>query len=144
LAFSSISNQTYGVAPFAVSATSNSTGAITYSVASGPAVLSGNMVTLIGAGTITLQASQAAAGGFAVATTTTDLISTSGSVWIGNSNNSLSTLDLSGDAISGSRGLSGGGLGSIAGPLGWQSIHQATCGLQTATALVSSANRKSP
>jgi hypothetical protein len=64
LYFNAIPNQTYGVAPFTVSATSNSTGAITYSVVSGPATISGNTVTLTGAGTVTLQASQAAAGGY--------------------------------------------------------------------------------
>ena len=35
----SVPDQTYGVAPFAVSATSNSPGAITYSVTSGPAAI---------------------------------------------------------------------------------------------------------
>jgi ligand-binding sensor domain-containing protein len=118
LAFNPIPNQIYGAAPFTVSASSNSSGAITYSVVSGPATLSGNRVTLTGAGTITLRASQAAAGGYAAATATTNLISTRGSVWIGNSNKSLSTLDFSGDPISGSSGVAGGGLGSIAGPLG--------------------------
>jgi hypothetical protein len=118
LTFFPIQSQPYGGSPFTVSATSNSTGAITYSVISGPATLSGNMVTLTGAGTITLQASQTAAGGYAAATATANLISTSGSVWIGNGNSSLSTFDLSGDAISGSSGLTGGGIGSIAGPLG--------------------------
>jgi hypothetical protein len=84
---------------------------------SGPATLFGNNITLTGAGTIiTLQARQAAADGHAAATATTNLISTSGSVRIGNGN--LSIPDLSGHAISGSSGLTGGGLGSIAGPLG--------------------------
>jgi sugar lactone lactonase YvrE len=64
----SVSNQTYGVAPFAVSATSNSTGALTYSVVSGPATISGSAVTLTGAGSVTLQASQAASAGYTAAT----------------------------------------------------------------------------
>ena len=55
-----VSNQTYGAAPFAVSATSNSTGAFTYTVVSGPATISGATVTLTGAGTVVLQASEAA------------------------------------------------------------------------------------
>ena len=63
-----ISNQTYGVAPFAVSATSNSAGAITYSVVSGPATLSGSTVTITGVGTVVLQASQAANGNYTAAT----------------------------------------------------------------------------
>ena len=45
-----VSNQTYGAAPFAVAATSNSTGAFTYTVVSGPATISGSTVTLTGRG----------------------------------------------------------------------------------------------
>jgi NHL repeat len=71
LTFAAIANQNYGAAPFAVSATSNSTGAITYSVVSGPATISGNTVTLTGAGSVTLQASQVAAGNFAAASAQT-------------------------------------------------------------------------
>ena len=37
-----------------MSATSNSTGAFTYSVVSGPATISGSTVTLTGAGTVAL------------------------------------------------------------------------------------------
>ena len=63
-------NQTYGAAPFAVSATSNSTGAITYSVVSGPATISGSTVTLTGAGSVTLKASQAADSNYIAGSTT--------------------------------------------------------------------------
>ena len=63
-------NQTYGAAPFAVSATSNSTGAITYSVVSGPATIAGSTVTLTGAGSVTLKASQAADSNYAAGSTT--------------------------------------------------------------------------
>ena len=45
LQFAAIPTQTFGAAAFAVSATSNSTGAITYSVVSGPATVSGSTVT---------------------------------------------------------------------------------------------------
>ncbi len=71
LTFASISAETYGNAPFTVSASSVSSGAVTYSVQSGPATVSGNTITITGIGSITLQASQAAAGDYAVATTTT-------------------------------------------------------------------------
>jgi|GEM_PF-574158 len=71
LAFVSITAKTSGVAPFTVSATSQSSGSITYSVVSGPATISGNTVTVTGAGTVVLQASQAAAGNYAAATATT-------------------------------------------------------------------------
>ena len=71
LTFAAIPPQTFGAAPFSVSATSASSGAVTYSVASGPATISGSTVTLTGAGTVMLQASQAAAGNYAAATATT-------------------------------------------------------------------------
>ena len=63
-----VSNQTYGASPFAVSATSNSSGTITYSVVSGPATVSGATVTITGAGTVVLQASQAASGDYTAGT----------------------------------------------------------------------------
>ena len=72
LSFGLIPAQTYGAAPFAVSATSASAGAVTYSVVSGPATIMGNTVTLTGAGTVVLSASQAANGNFAAATATTN------------------------------------------------------------------------
>ncbi len=65
-----VANQVYGVAPFAVSATSDSPGTITYSVASGPATIAGNTVTLTGSGTVVLLASQAASGGYAAGSQT--------------------------------------------------------------------------
>jgi Bacterial Ig-like domain (group 3) len=71
LNFTPIAAQTYGNAPFAVSATSASSGAVTYTVVSGPATIAGNLVTLTGAGTVMLSASQAASGNYAVATATT-------------------------------------------------------------------------
>ena len=71
LSFAAIAAQAYGNAPFTVSATSASSGAVTYAVVSGPATISGSTVTLTGAGTVLLSASQAASGNFAAATTTT-------------------------------------------------------------------------
>jgi hypothetical protein len=71
LAFASIPARTYGDAAFAVSANSNSTGAITYSVISGPATVSGNTVAITGAGTVSLQASQAATANYTASTATT-------------------------------------------------------------------------
>jgi hypothetical protein len=65
-----VATHTYGDTPFSISATSNSTGAITYSVVSGPATISGSTVTLTGAGTVVLQASQAAADSYAASTKT--------------------------------------------------------------------------
>ena len=80
LVFTGIGTQTLGVAPFTVQATSQSTGAVTYAVASGPATIAGNTVTLTGAGTVVLQASQAAAGIYSAATTTTSFLVQAGGV----------------------------------------------------------------
>jgi len=63
-----VPNKTYGAPPFTVSATSNSPGAFTYSVLIGPATIAGSTVTLTGAGTVVLQASQAASGTYAAST----------------------------------------------------------------------------
>ncbi|MEI9979675.1 MAG: MBG domain-containing protein [Edaphobacter sp.] len=54
----------YGVAPFALNATSNSPGAIIYSVLSGPATISGNILTITGTGHVTVQAGQYAQTGY--------------------------------------------------------------------------------
>ena len=66
----SVGNHTYGDAPFAVSGSSNSGGAMTYSVISGPATVSGSLVTLTGAGPVVLEVSQAAAGNYAAGSRT--------------------------------------------------------------------------
>jgi sugar lactone lactonase YvrE len=71
LGFAPIAAKTYGNPPFAVSATSASTGVVTYAVVSGPATIAGNMVTLTGFGAVGLSASQAASGNYAAATATT-------------------------------------------------------------------------
>ena len=65
-----VANQPYSTTPFAVAATSNSTGAFTYTVVSGPATISGAKVTLTGLGTVVLQASEAADSNYAAATKT--------------------------------------------------------------------------
>ena len=71
LTFAAIPTHTYGDAPFTVSATSASTGAVTYSVTSGPATILGNTVTITGAGTVVLGASQAATANYTSATAST-------------------------------------------------------------------------
>ena len=71
LSFTSIPTQTYGVAPFGVSATSVSGGAVTYTVIQGTASVSGSTITINSVGTVRLRATQAASGNYGVATTTT-------------------------------------------------------------------------
>lgn len=58
----------FGDPPFTLAVTSASTGAVTYAVLSGPATLAGNVLTLTGAGTVLLQATQATDGNDAQAT----------------------------------------------------------------------------
>jgi hypothetical protein len=104
---------------FSVSATSNSSGAFTYSVVSGPATIIGSMVTLTGsAGTVVLQASQAASGIYAAGSQTASFLVIAGSAWLGNGTGSISSFDLTGTPITGASGYTGAGVGIIASPLG--------------------------
>ena len=59
ITFGSISKKTYGDAPFTVTATSDSKLPVTISLVGGPGTISGSKVTITGAGTITLKATQA-------------------------------------------------------------------------------------
>ncbi len=67
LSFATIPTKTYGVAPFFVSATSASGGAVTYAVSSGPATILGSLLTITGAGTVVLSAVQVASGDYTTA-----------------------------------------------------------------------------
>ena len=67
LALSSIADQSYGSGPITLTATSDSSAAIIYSVVSGPARITGNTLTLTGAGVVVVNASQAATGNYAAA-----------------------------------------------------------------------------
>jgi parallel beta-helix repeat protein len=58
ISFPTPPNRVYGVAPFALNATATSGLAVQYRVVSGPATVSGNLVTLTGVGTVTIEASQ--------------------------------------------------------------------------------------
>jgi CARDB len=59
ISFGSLMGKTYGDSAFSVSATASSTLAVSFSIVSGPATISGNTVTITGAGTVTVRASQA-------------------------------------------------------------------------------------
>jgi hypothetical protein len=74
----SVAAQTVGVAPFALTApTSNSAGAFTYSSSNtNVATISGNMVTVVGAGTSVITATQAANGAYSQGTITASLVAT--------------------------------------------------------------------
>jgi hypothetical protein len=58
ITFDPISNVTYGSSPFNVSATCSSGMAVSYSITSGPATISGAVVTISGVGNVTVRATQ--------------------------------------------------------------------------------------
>jgi hypothetical protein len=58
ISFATLANKTYGDAPFGLSATASSGLPVNFSILSGPATLSGNSVTITGAGSVTIRASQ--------------------------------------------------------------------------------------
>ncbi len=72
ITFPAIGAHAYGSAPFAVTASSNlgSSYPVTITVQSGPAVISGGIVTVTGTGTVVLQASQAGDTDYNAATAT--------------------------------------------------------------------------
>lgn len=59
ITFNTIPSKTFGDQPFALNATASSGLPVTYRVLSGPATISGNFVTLTGAGTVIIEAAQA-------------------------------------------------------------------------------------
>lgn len=73
LHFASLPAVTFGDAPFTVSATSTSDGTVQYAVLSGPALVTGNQVSVTGAGPVVLSATQAATANFTAAATQTSL-----------------------------------------------------------------------
>jgi len=67
IGFGPLANQIYGAAPFALDATASSGLPVSYAV-TGPATLSGAMLTITGAGTVKVTASQAGNADYAAAT----------------------------------------------------------------------------
>lgn len=66
--FGSLANKTFGAAPFAVSASASSGLPVAFSILSGPATVAGNLVSLTGAGVVTVRASQPGDATYAAAT----------------------------------------------------------------------------
>jgi M6 family metalloprotease-like protein len=67
ITFTPPSSATYGDAPIVLAASASSALPVSYSLVSGPATLNGSTLTITGAGTITVKASQAGNGSFATA-----------------------------------------------------------------------------
>jgi unsaturated rhamnogalacturonyl hydrolase len=59
ITFGTLGNHTYGDAPITLSASASSGLSVSFSVLSGPASITGNTLTITGAGTVSVQASQA-------------------------------------------------------------------------------------
>ncbi|SDL84949.1 Por secretion system C-terminal sorting domain-containing protein [Daejeonella rubra] len=59
LTFNEIADKTFGANPFTITATASSGQPVTFSIISGPATISGNTITLTGAGTVAVKAVQA-------------------------------------------------------------------------------------
>ena len=74
LSLQPVADQSGLTAPFRVTATSNSTGAISYKVLGGPAKVSGNIVTVTGFGNVTLQAVLGASSTYVGATANTSFV----------------------------------------------------------------------
>ncbi|HKB90603.1 MAG TPA: MBG domain-containing protein, partial [Opitutaceae bacterium] len=67
ITFGALPNQIYGVAPFTLNATASSGLPVSFSVLGGPAIVSGNTLSITGVGTVTVQTSQSGNGSFAAA-----------------------------------------------------------------------------
>ena len=75
ITFPSPGNQTYGVGPLTLGATASSGLTVSYSVTSGSATVSSNMLTITGTGSVTVQASQAGDANWNAATPVNQTIS---------------------------------------------------------------------
>jgi hypothetical protein len=72
ITFGSLTNQTYGVAPFTLSASASSGLGVSFAVVSGPASITSNTITITGAGLVSVQASQAGNSNYSAATPVTN------------------------------------------------------------------------
>src|SRR5208337_1025368 len=68
ISFGPLANQTYGVAPITLTATATSTLPVSYTVISGPATISGSVLTITSAGLVDVEADQAGNATYDVAT----------------------------------------------------------------------------
>ena len=98
-----------------LAATSNGSGAITYSLISGPAIVTGSTVTFTAAGSVTLLASQAADATYSATTATTTFTVGAGSVWLGNGAATVSIFDLLGNAVT-TTAVQSSGAGTLTQP----------------------------
>jgi sugar lactone lactonase YvrE len=67
ITFAALADRTYGEAPFELMATTSSDLPVSFSVVSGPATLADNTLTLVGAGSVTIKATQAGSAAYQAA-----------------------------------------------------------------------------
>ena len=107
ITFPSPGNQTYGIGPLTLGATTSSGLPVSYSVSTGPATVSSNLLTITGAGWITVQASQPGDTNWNAATQTNQTISVAQKTVIGAITVNSKTYDASITATIATRTLSG-------------------------------------
>lgn len=97
ITFPSIAAQTYPAGPFILNATASSGLAVSYTILSGTAAIGGNMLTIAGAGSVTVQASQAGNAQYAPAipVSQTFTVNQASTVLVLTSNNNPSSLNQS-------------------------------------------------
>lgn len=83
ITFPSPGNQTYGVAPITLTGTATSGLPVAYSITSGPATVSNTLLTITGAGSVTIQASQSGNANWNAATPVSQTISIAAKTVIG-------------------------------------------------------------
>ena len=119
ITFGSLAGKTYGDAPFTVAASASSGLTVTFSIVSGPATVSGSTVTVTGAGTVTVRASQSGDADWNAATsvdqsfsvakkTVTGSITASSKTYDGTTAATIATRTLSGVVGSDNASLNGG------------------------------------
>jgi hypothetical protein len=119
LSFGALTARTYGDAPFPIGAGASSGLPVSFSIVSGPATISGNSVTLIGAGIVTVRAAQSGDANWNAATsvdqsfsvaklTVTGSITANGKVYDGTTAATIATRTLSGVLGADNVSLSGG------------------------------------
>jgi hypothetical protein len=91
ITFPNPGTQTYGIPPIALMATVTSGLPVTYTVNSGPATVSGSLLTITGAGTVSVTANQAGNGGWLPAPPVTQFFTVNPAVLIVTANNQSMT-----------------------------------------------------
>ena len=112
ITFPSPGDQAYGVAPITLGATASSGLIVTYSVTSGPATVSNNVLTITGAGSVTNQASQAGNANWNAATSLSQGFTVAQTPLTGNITANNKTYDRTNTATIASRTLTGGVVGA--------------------------------